>query len=142
MNYNEIIHHILELDKSIICAAIAKLRDGKILATKYKEQALGLLTRQESELLIAQSLIRMSTRSTLEYKLGKTLYSNTVYEKMITASMYLFSNGGRRKDNNNNNNNDSILVLSFDKNADHELIINSKVLPYLKEKYKTSTEMY
>ncbi len=139
MNYNEIIHHILELDKSIICAAIAKLRDGKILATKYKEQALGLLTRQESELLIAQSLIRMSTRSTLEYKLGKTLYSNTVYEKMITASMYLFSNGGRRKDNNNN---DSILVLSFDKNADHELIINSKVLPYLKEKYKISTEMY
>jgi hypothetical protein len=133
LNFSKIVHDILELDKFIICAAIASLASAKITATKYKEDALPLLlTREESELLTWQSLIRMSTRRTLEYKLGRPLYSSTVYENVSRASICLFND--KRKDDEN----DSLLMLTFDKNADHELIINSKILPFLNDIRKRS----
>jgi len=137
LSYGEIIHGILELDKCITSATIVRLASGKILATNYKERAeLPSLTIQESELFIMQSVIRMSTQTTLEYKLGKVLYSITLYENMTTASMYLFSEryGAEVYENNNNDDEDTILILSFDKNANHELIIKSKVMPFLKQK--------
>ena len=131
-NYNKIIQCIFELDKSIICATIANLANAKIIATKYKEDdrllPSSVLTRQESELLTMQSLIRMSTRRTLEYKLGRALYSSTVYEKASTASICLSADVQEREGGS-----DLILILTFDKNTDHELIIKSKILPFLKE---------
>jgi hypothetical protein len=131
LNYNKIIQHIFELDKSIICAAIANLANGKIIATKYKEDAmLRRLTRQESELLTMQSLIRMGTRRTLEYKLGRALYSSTVYENVSRASISLSN------EQENECGDDSILMLTFDKNADHEGIIKSKILPFLNDTRK------
>ena len=135
LRYGEIIHGILELDKCITSATIVRLGSGKILATNYKERAeLPSLTIQESELFIMQSVIRMSTQTTLEYKLGKVLYSITLYENMTTASMYLFSERyGAEVYENNNDDEDTILILSFDKNANHELIIKSKVMPFLKK---------
>ena len=140
LSYYEIVHKILELDKSITSVTIANLTTGKVLATNYKEEAgaMSLLTRQESELFTIQSIIRMDSRTTLEHKLGKVLYSITVYENVITASMYLFNHliiiRRSEDDKNNNNDDDPILLLSFEKNANHELIINSKVLPFLKAK--------
>ena len=140
LSYYEIVHKILELDKSITSVTIADLTTGKVLATNYKEEAgaMSLLTRQEAELFTIQSIIRMDSRTTLEHKLGKVLYSITVYENVITASMYLFNHliiiRRSEDDKNNNNDDDPILLLSFEKNANHELIINSKVLPFLKAK--------
>ena len=132
-NYNKIIQCIFELDKSIKCAVIANLANAKIIATKYKEDAvLRHLTRQESELLTMQSLIRMGTRRTLEHKLGRALYSSTVYEKVSTANICLSTQQER------DSGNDSILMLTFDKNADHEGIINSKILPFLNDSSKHS----
>ena len=64
MNYRELCFHILELDQSIRFAAIATM-EGKIVAAEYKEGVEPLLSRQESELSISQSLIRMSIRKTL-----------------------------------------------------------------------------
>ena len=131
LNYSQVIDGILELDKVIICAAIAKLVDGKIIASKYREDGSMLsLTREESELSVIQSLIRMSMRRSLEYKLGRTIYSSTVYENVTRASMYVF-NHERKEDDE-----DLILMVSFDKNADHERIINSMILPFLKQKCK------
>ena len=147
LSYSEIARSIIKLDKSITSVTIARIGSGKVLATNYKEEkesALSLLTRQESELLTIQSLIRMSTRTTLEHKLGKVLYSSTVYENMTTASMYL-SNHGRRtgrisEEEEEEEDNDRILMLSFDnKNADYELIIKSKILPFLKHISETTT---
>jgi hypothetical protein len=74
----------------------------------------------------------MGTRRTLEYKLGRALYSSTVYEKASTASICLSTQQERE------NGNDSILMLTFDKNADHEGIINSKILPFLNDSRKHS----
>jgi hypothetical protein len=131
LNYNKIIQHIFELDRSIICIVIANLANGKIIATKYKEDAmLRSLTRQESELLTMQSLIRMGTRRTLEYKLGRALYSSTVYENVSRASISLSN------EQENEGGDDSILMLTFDKNADHEGIIKSKILPFLNDTRK------
>jgi hypothetical protein len=139
LSYYEIVHKILDLDKSITSVTIANLTTGKVLATNYKEAAgaMSLLTRQESELFTIQSIIRMDSRTTLEHKLGKVLYSITIYENVITASMYLFNHLIRRRnseDDKNNDDDDPILMLSFEKDANHELIINSKVLPFLKAK--------
>jgi hypothetical protein len=111
------------------------LENAKIIAIKYKKEqdtGLPILTREESELLTIQSLIRMASRRTLEYKLGRTLYSSTVYENVRRASICLFNddNGNDREDNDD----DPILMLTFDKNADHERIIKSKVLPFLEIK--------
>jgi hypothetical protein len=134
-NYNQIIQDVVELDKFILCAVIANLENAKIIAIKYKKEqdtGLPILTREESELLTMQSLIRMSTRRTLEYKLGRALYSSTVYENVIRSSICLFND--KRKDDEN----DSLLMLTFDKNADHELIINSKILPFLTDIRKHS----
>src|SRR5689334_836360 len=144
LSYSEIARSILKLDKSITSVTIARIGSGKVLATNYKEEkesTLPLLTRQESELLTVQSLIRMSTRTTLEHKLGKVLYSSTVYENLTTASMYL-SNHGRRtwRISEEEEDDDRILMLSFDnKYADHELIIKSKILPFLEHISETTT---
>nr|WP_228369162.1 hypothetical protein [Candidatus Nitrososphaera gargensis] len=85
-----------------------------------------MLTREESELSIMQALIRMSTRRTLEAKLGRTLYSTTVYEnvKRVTISL-LFANGGE-------NDATTYLMVSFEKDANHEEIITTKILPFLR----------
>ena len=143
LSYQEIVHGILQLDKSITSAAIARLGSGKVLATNYREEQEGtppLLTRQELELLTIQALIRMNSRIILEHKLGKVLYSSTVYENMTTASMYLFNHERGRRINEEDDDDDRILMLSFDnKNTDHELIINSKVLPFLKRISETTT---
>ena len=45
-------------------------------------------------------IIRMNSRTTLEHKLGKLLYSSSIYEKETAASMYLFNHGRRREDDN------------------------------------------
>jgi hypothetical protein len=143
LSYQEIVQGILQLDKSITSATIARLGSGRVLATNYREEqggALPWLTRQESELWTIQALIRMNSRTTLEHKLGKVQYSSTVYENMTTASMYFFNHARGRRISEEDDDDDRILLLSFDnKNADHELIIKSKVLPFLKHLSEATT---
>jgi hypothetical protein len=108
----------------------SKIRDAKIIATEYKKDVTPLLTREESELSVIQSIIRMSTRSTIEHKLGKILYPSTVYERVTRATMYLFNDERRDEDH-------PILLMLFDKTADHEGIINTKILPFLRKRCRT-----
>lgn len=125
VDHRELCSSLLNLDKSIRFTAIAKF-DGKISSTRYREGLVPLLTKDETELSIMQSLIRMSIRRTLEDKLGKTKYSVTVYEKVTRATISLFTGGGREDD--------LMVLISFDKTADHERIIKSKILPFLMKK--------
>lgn len=131
LNYNNIVEQILELDKFITSIVIANMKDGKIIATKYRESVPTLLTREESELSVIQSLISTSMAKTREHKLGKMVYFSMVYENERRASMYLCNNNERGSKQDNSS--DPILMISFDKNAEHERIINSKILPFLKE---------
>jgi hypothetical protein len=123
LNYREMCVGILELDRGIRFAGIATM-EGKIVAAEYRDGLEPLLTKEESELSIMQSLIRMSTRRTLEAKLGKTIYAFAVYQKIKRATIMMYNEGSKS---------DSVLMVSFDRETDHELIITDMIMPFLKE---------
>jgi hypothetical protein len=123
LNYHQICKHILGLDRAIRFAGIASL-EGKILASGYRSDIQPLLTLQESELSIMQSLMRMSMRKTLEGKLGKTVYATAVYQKVKRGTISLFNEGEKS---------DSYLMVSFEIEVDHEAVINDKILPFLEK---------
>jgi hypothetical protein len=112
---------ILQLDKTIRFVGMASI-EGKLIAQEYREGLQSFLTKEESELSVMQSIIRMGTRKVLEEKVGKTIYAFALYEKVKRATMPLGDSG--------------ILMVSFDIEANHEDIILNKVLPVIsKERY-------
>ncbi|HJT47501.1 MAG TPA: hypothetical protein VJ729_04905 [Nitrososphaeraceae archaeon] len=107
---------ILQLDKNIRFAGIANI-EGKLVSQEYREGLESFLTKEESELSVMQSIIRMGTRKVLEEKVGKTIYAFALYEKVKRATMPLGDS--------------SILMVSFDIEANHEYIILNKILPFV-----------
>jgi hypothetical protein len=124
MNYLSICLHILNLDNAIRFAGIASMDNGTILSAEYRRGVAPLLTIKESELSVMQSLIRMSTRKTFEEKLGKTIYSTAVYEKINRATIVMYNDGNKA---------DALLMVSFEKDAQYDKIITKKILPFLHE---------
>ncbi|HEX7033607.1 MAG TPA: hypothetical protein VF172_11465 [Nitrososphaera sp.] len=120
-HYGTLCKQILALDKTIRFAGVAD-RFGKIIAYQYREGLLPLLDTKDSEKSIKQSAIRMSTRRTLEDKLGKTVYAFTMYEKVkrVTIPMPTKSHG------------EEILMVSFDLESNHEQIILEKIIPLIR----------
>jgi hypothetical protein len=118
MSFKDFCIQILDLDKTIRFAGIADTK-GKIAAQSYREGMTPLLTKEESELSALQSIIRMGTRQTLEEKIGKTIYAFALYEKVKRATIPIYDNT------------DYILMVSFDKEAEHETIIINQILPFL-----------
>jgi hypothetical protein len=109
---------ILELDKTIRFVGIASI-EGKLIAQEYRKGLRSLLTKEESELSVMQSIIRMGTRKTIEGKVGKTIYAFALYEKVKRATIPL--------DNAN------ILMISFNIESNHEFIILNKILPFIRK---------
>jgi hypothetical protein len=122
MQYEEkICNEILGLDSSIRFAAIAN-KMGKILAAKFNRRVkVPLLTSEEIEANIIKAVLRMKTREDYEEKLGRTIYTFALYEKVKRASIAL------------NKGDYSLLMVSFEVAADHESIILHKILPRIKE---------
>jgi hypothetical protein len=110
---------ILELDGSIRFAGIAN-NMGKLLAAKFKPGVQTLLTKEEIEDNVIKAVLRMKTREDYEQKLGKTIYTFALYDRVKRASIAL------------DEENYSLLMVSFDVAADHESIILHKILPRLK----------
>ena len=110
--------HILELDKTIRFVGIASI-EGKLIAQEYRVGLESLLTKEESELSVMQSIIRMGTRKVLEDKVGKTIYAFALYEKVKRATIPLGDA--------------NILMVSFDIEANHESIILNKILPLIRK---------
>jgi hypothetical protein len=121
VNAVELCGKILVLDKGIRFAGIAT-RFGKVVSSVYRGGLDPLLTSQESELSVTQSIIRMGTRQTLEQKLGKTIYAFAMYEKVKRATIPLRDADSR------------ILMVSFDIESDHERLILEKILPLFRER--------
>jgi hypothetical protein len=111
---------ILGLDGSIRFAAIANTM-GNLVAAKFQPGVLPLLNNEEIEDNIIKAVLRMKTREDYEQKLGKTIYTFALYEKVKRASIAL--NGQAY----------SLLMLSFDVATDHEPLILHKILPKIKE---------
>jgi hypothetical protein len=108
----------------VVIASMDSKNAGKILAVEYRKGIKLLLTTKEAELAIIQSVIRMSMRRTYQEKLGRPIYSLTVYEKVKRASINLYNQA-------NNNLIDALMVVSFEKEADADAIVREKILPYL-----------
>jgi hypothetical protein len=127
----DICKQILEVDPSIRFAGFAN-NMGTVIAAQHrealmsvrKEKEQSLLTKDELELSAIESVLRMVTRKDMMPKLGKPIYSFTLYEKVRRATLLL--------ENSNNSNCPPILIVSFDNNGEgtyQESIILNGILP-------------
>ena len=116
--------HILEADNSIRFAGIGNKFGGKTVS-KYKKGLVPLLTENESTLSTIESVIRMNTRigeKDVELKLGKPIYSFTLYEKIKRVTFLL------------DDQNYPILMISLNREAtDQESIVLNKILSIVKK---------
>jgi hypothetical protein len=130
---HDICRHILEFDISIRFAGFAN-NMGTVIAAQHREALMSvekareqsLLTKDELELSAVESVLRMVTRKGMMPKLGKPIYSFTLYEKVRRATILL--------ENNNNTDCPPILMVSFDNNNNgegtyQESIILNGILP-------------
>ena len=110
---------IIELDSAIRFVGIPN-KFGKQIVVEYRKGLTPLLTDTESELYAVESVMRMNNRKDYESKLGKAIYSFTLYEKIKRTTISL------------DNKDYPILMVSFDTEADHESIILNKIIPFVK----------
>lgn len=119
INLKEVCSGILALDKSIRFAGIAD-KMGKVVAHEFRKDVDPMLSLKELEGSAIKSVLRMMTREDYEGKLGKAVYAFTLYEKVKRASVPL------------QHSEYALLIISFEKDAEHEKIILSKILPLLR----------
>jgi hypothetical protein len=94
---------------------------GRQIVSCYRNELIPLLTPQEIEMLSIESVLRMKTRRDFESKLGRPIYSFTLYEKIKRAAIAL------------NTEEYPIVMLSFDRQADPEDTILNKILPIIRK---------
>ncbi len=122
LTLNDFCSSILGIDRGIRFAGVADM-EGKLIGHAYRKGIVPLLTPKETEVSVLQSFIRMSTRGTLEQKLGGTVYSFTMYGKVKRATIPVRSSSRTTH----------IFMVSFDVDVDHEPIILHKILPELEK---------
>lgn len=113
-------NQILESDSSVRFVGIPN-KMGRQIVSSYRNGLTLLLTQQEIEMFAIESVLRMNTRKDFESKLGRPVYSFTLYEKVKRATITLESEEY------------PILMLSFDIQADHDHIIMDKILPIIRK---------
>jgi hypothetical protein len=113
---------VLHSDTSIRFVGIPN-KMGKLVVSRYRHALIPIITEQEVETLAIESVLRMNTRKDFESKFGRPIYSFTLYEKVERATISL---------QDNNNEDYPILMVSFDRGADHDTIIMKKILPIIK----------
>jgi len=128
---HDICNHILEIDNSIRFAGFAN-NMGTVIAAQQREALMSvenekersLLTKDDLGLSAIESVLRMVTRKDMMPKLGKPIYSFTLYEKVRRATILL--------ENSNNSDCPPILMVSFDNNGEgtfQESIILNGIIP-------------
>jgi hypothetical protein len=117
---HDVCKRIIELDDKIRFAGIPN-KFGKQIVVEYRKGLDPLLTDSESELYAIETVIRMNTRKDFELKLGKPVYSFTLYEKLKRVTIPL------------DNKDYPILMVSFDIDANHESIILENIIPFIKK---------
>ena len=111
---------ILDSDGSIRFVGIPN-KMGRQIVSSFKNNLTLLLTPEEIEMFAIESVLRMNTRKDFESKLGKPIYSFTLYEKVKRATITLESEEY------------PILMMSFDIQADHDYIIMNKIIPIIRK---------
>ena len=80
------------------------------------------MDQTESEIYSIDTVMRMNSRLEMESKLGKVIYSFTLYEKLKRATIYV------------GNIDYPGPMASFDTHSDHDSIILNKILPIVRAK--------
>ncbi len=114
-------NQIIQSDDSIRFVGIAD-KYGKQVAVKYRDGLVPYLNQTESEIYSIDTVMRMNSRMEMESKLGKVIYSFTLYENLKRATIYT------------GNNDYPVLMVSFDTRSDHDNIILKKIFPIVKAK--------
>ena len=120
VDLKEICGQILSVDNSIRFVGIAN-NMGKVVAHRFREGVTPVLTFEELEGSAIKSVLRMKTREDYEAKLGKATYTFTLYEKVKRASIPV-----EHQDY-------ALLMVSLEKQANHEDIILNKILPVMQK---------
>lgn len=118
---DELCKLIIQSDQSIRFVGIAD-KYGKQVAVKFREGLVPYLDQTESEIYSIDTVMRMNSRKEMESKLGKVIYSFTLYEKIKRATIYT------------RNIDYPVLMVSFDTLSDHHNIILNRILPIVREK--------
>jgi hypothetical protein len=118
---DELCKLIIQSDQSIRFVGIAD-KYGKQVAVNYREGLVPYLNQTESEIYSLDTVMRMNSRKEMESKLGKVIYSFTLYERIKRATIYT------------RNIDYPVLMVSLDTQSDHHNIILNKILPIVKEK--------
>ena len=118
---DDLCDQIIQSDDSIRFVGIAD-KYGKQVAVKYRDGLVPYLNQTESEIYSIDTVMRMNSRMEMESKLGKVIYSFTLYENLKRATIYT------------GNNDYPVLMVSFDTRSDHDNIILKKIFPIVKAK--------
>jgi hypothetical protein len=118
---DDLCNQIMQSDDSLRFVGIAD-KYGKQVAVKYRNGLVPYLNQTESEIYSIDTVMRMNSRKEMESKLGKVIYSFTIYEKLKRATIYI------------GNNDYPVLMASFDTQSDHDNIIQNKILPIVRAK--------
>lgn len=128
MNLDEACLQILGFDKDVRFAGFADSL-GRIVAGVNRKDIVPHLTKEESELSVAQAAIRMGIRKRLEPKLGRMLYSLTIYENVKRVSISLYSTVPKKGEVAS----PFVLLLSLEPSCKHERLVMNKVMPFLEK---------
>jgi hypothetical protein len=121
--HDYICERVQKVDRSIRYVGLSN-KMGTRIEDHYRNRVEPLLKENELDLSALESALRMNMRCDMQHKLGKPLYSFTLYEKVKRVSIPLHNNGDYQ-----------ILMISFDINGKNEYIILEKVLSLLKNGY-------
>jgi hypothetical protein len=129
LNFRGLCSQILDINAGIGSVEITTA-DGQIMATQQRDSEKGILpqNREEFELIILQSLLRMNTRRSTEKQFGKVQYSFTEYER-IKRTTIVWRNENSKAITTGQ---DIVVMLSIDREIDHQPII-SKVQTLLNQ---------
>lgn len=118
---DELCKQILRSDDSIRFVGLAD-KYGKQVAANYRDGLIPYLNKTESEIYSVDAVMRMNSRKEMESRLGKVIYSFTLYEKLKRATIYI------------GNIDYPVLMTSFDIQSDHDSIILNKIIPIVRAK--------
>jgi len=111
---------IQKVDRSIRYVGLAN-KMGTRVEDRYRNGLDPLLKEDELDLSTLESTLRMNLRCNMQYKLGKPLYSFTLYEKVKRVTIPLYDSDYH------------ILMISFDLDGENENVILEKVLSLLEK---------
>ena len=110
---------IQKIDRSIRYVGLTN-KMGTRIEDHYRNGLDPLLKEDELDLSALESALRMNLRCNIQHKLGKPLYSFTLYEKVKRVTIPIYDDDYQ------------ILMISFDRDVENEYIILEKVLSLLK----------